>query len=89
VGVIFSAPVQTDPGAHPASFIMGTGSIPGVKRQGRGVNHPPPSSAEFKERVRPYLYSLSEPPWQVIGELYLQKVLNSQTGSEGMVIMFI
>jgi hypothetical protein len=32
--------------------------IPGVKRPGRGVNHPPPSSAEVKERVELYLYSL-------------------------------
>jgi hypothetical protein len=27
----FSAPVQTGPGAHPASCTMGTGSFPGVK----------------------------------------------------------
>jgi hypothetical protein len=26
-------------------------SFPGVKRPGRGVDHPPPSSAEVKERV--------------------------------------
>jgi len=32
----FSAPVQTGPGAHPASCKMGTGSFPGVK-SGRGV----------------------------------------------------
>ena len=32
-------------------------SFPGVKRPGRGVNHPPPSSAEVKERVETYLYS--------------------------------
>jgi hypothetical protein len=32
----FSAPVQTDPGAHPASCTMGNGSFPGVK-SGRGV----------------------------------------------------
>jgi len=37
----FSAPVQTGPGAHPSSYIMGTGSFPGVKRPGRGVDHPP------------------------------------------------
>jgi hypothetical protein len=36
VGARFSAPVQTDPGAHPASCTMGTGSFPGVKN-GRGV----------------------------------------------------
>ena len=46
-----SAPVQTGPGAHSASYIMGTGSFPGVKRTGRGVNDPPPPSAEVKERV--------------------------------------
>jgi hypothetical protein len=28
---------------------MGTGSIPGVKRPGRGADHPPPSSAEVKK----------------------------------------
>jgi hypothetical protein len=35
-GARFSAPVQTGPGAHPASCKMGTGSFPGVK-YGRGV----------------------------------------------------
>jgi len=33
-GAIFSAPVQTGPGAHPASCTMDTGSFPGVKRGG-------------------------------------------------------
>jgi hypothetical protein len=32
----FSAPVQTGPGAHPASCTMGTASFPGVK-SGQGV----------------------------------------------------
>ena len=35
-GARFSAPVQTGPGAHPASCTMGTGYFPGVK-SGRGV----------------------------------------------------
>jgi len=39
VGARFSAPVQTGPGAHPSSYTMGTGSFPGVKRPGRGVDH--------------------------------------------------
>ena len=38
----FFAPVQTIPGAHPASYTMGTGSFPGVKRPGRGIDHLPP-----------------------------------------------
>jgi len=58
-GARFSAPVQTSPGAHPASYIMGSGSFPGVKRAGRGVDHPPQSKTEVKERVEVYLYSTS------------------------------
>jgi hypothetical protein len=34
VGVIFSGPVQTRPGAHSAFYAMSTGSFPGVKRPG-------------------------------------------------------
>ena len=63
VGVRFSAPVQTGPGAHPASYTMGTGSLPGAKRPGRGVDHPPPSSAEVEGRVELYIYSPSGPSW--------------------------
>jgi hypothetical protein len=40
--------------------------IPGVKRPGRGVEHPPPSSAEVKERVEHYLYSPSGTSWPVL-----------------------
>jgi hypothetical protein len=72
VGARFSSSVQTDPGAHPVFYIMGAGSFPGVKRQWRGVNHLPPSSAEVKERVRLYLYSPCEPSGPVLGwPLYL------------------
>ena len=56
-GARFSASVQTGPGHHPASYTMGTESFPVVKRPGPGVDHPPPSSAEIKERVELYLYS--------------------------------
>jgi len=42
-------------------------SFPGLKRPGRGVDHPPPSSAEVKEGVRLYLYSPFWPSWPVIG----------------------
>ena len=54
MAAIFSAPVQTGPGAHPSSYTIGTGSFPGVKRPGRGVDHPPPSSIEVNERVELY-----------------------------------
>jgi len=47
----FSAPVQTGPGAHRASYTMGKGSIRGVKRLGRGVHHPPQPSVEVEERT--------------------------------------
>jgi len=46
---------------------MGTGSFPGIKRPGRGVDHPPPSAAEVNERVELYLYSKFEPSWPVTG----------------------
>jgi hypothetical protein len=71
MGARFSAPVQTGSGTHPASCTMGTVSFPEVKRSWRGVDHPPPSSAEVKERVELYLYSplgLHERLW---GELHL------------------
>ena len=29
--------------------------FPGIKRPGRGVNHPPPTRAKLKEKVEPYL----------------------------------
>ena len=63
----FSAHVQTGPWAHSASYTMGTGSFSGVKWPGRGVDHPPPSSAEFKERVNLYMYSPSGPSWPILG----------------------
>jgi hypothetical protein len=67
LGVRFSAPVHTGPGAHPASYTMGTRSFPEVKRLKHGIDHPPPSSAEVKERVQLYAYSPSGPSWPVLG----------------------
>jgi hypothetical protein len=57
VEVRFSAPCQTGPGTHPSSNTVGSAYFPGVKRPGRGSDHPSPSSAEVKERVGLYLYS--------------------------------
>jgi len=48
-------PVQTGPGAHPASCIMGTGFFPGVNC-GRGVTlttHPFLVSRSWKSRAIP------------------------------------
>jgi hypothetical protein len=44
---------------------MGIGSFLGVKQLERGVDHPPPSSGEVKERVKLYSYSMSGPSWPV------------------------
>ena len=48
---------------------MGTGSFPGLKRPGRGADHPPlpPSKCRGHERVELYLYSPSGLSWPVIG----------------------
>jgi hypothetical protein len=66
-GARFSAPIQTSPVAHPASYTKGIGTFPGVKQPGHGVDHPPPSSTEVKERVELFLYSPSVPSWPVLG----------------------
>jgi hypothetical protein len=47
--VRFSTPVQTGPGAHPASYTMGIGSFPGVMQPGRGDDHPPYLALRLKE----------------------------------------
>ena len=71
MGVRFSSPVQTGRGAHPASCTMGTGSYPGVKRPGRGVDHPPHLAPRLKKE-----YSFTSTPplglrGLIQGELYL------------------
>jgi hypothetical protein len=61
---------------HPSRPVLGPTQppvqwVPGhsrwVKRPGRGVDHPPPSSAEVKERVELYIYSPSGLSWSVLG----------------------
>ena len=64
------SPVQTGPGVHPACCAVGTGSFPGVKRPGRGADHPLPSKCRGQERVGLYLYSPSGPSWPVIGRTF-------------------
>ena len=65
-------PVQTGPGAHPASYKMGTRSFPGVK-YGRGVlltTHPLLVPRSWKSRAipLPILWATTRP---VTGTLYL------------------
>jgi hypothetical protein len=67
VGARFSASIHTGPGSHPASYTMGTGFFPGVKRPGRDFDHPPTSSADIKERVELYIYSTSGSVFPVLG----------------------
>ena len=50
-------------------------SFPGVKRPGRGVNHPPSSTSEVKERVELYLYSPCGPSWPVLRRTLLLLLL--------------
>jgi hypothetical protein len=61
-GATFYAPVQTGPGAYPALYTLGTGSFPGVKWPGRGVDNLPLPSAEVKE----WSYT-STPPMRLRG----------------------
>ena len=44
---------------------MGTGSFPAVKRPGRDVDHPPPSSAKVKGKVNLYILP---PPLDLNGQ---------------------
>jgi hypothetical protein len=57
VGARFSAPVQTGPGAHPASCTMGTRSFPGGRKQrGRDADPSPLLVPRSKNRVELYFY---------------------------------
>jgi hypothetical protein len=78
-GAIFSAPVQTGPGAYPASYTMGTGSLLGVKGRSAVLNtHPDLAPRLRKSRAIPAL-----PPLGLRGLLqgdlclclYLQNVI--------------
>ena len=46
------------------------GSFPGVKRPGRGADHPPLPKRRGHESVELYLYSPSGPSWPVIGRKF-------------------
>ena len=60
----FPHPSRPSLGSTQPPIQMGTGSLsPGVKRPGRGVDHPPHLAPKFKERVELYFYSTSGPSW--------------------------
>ena len=63
----FSHPSRPPLGTIQTSIKWVRVSFPGLKRPGRGVNHPPSSSAEIKERVELQLYSPFEPSWPLPG----------------------
>ena len=48
-------PVQTGPETQPASCTLGPESFPGVKRPGRGADHPPSSCAVTANGLELYL----------------------------------
>jgi hypothetical protein len=51
----YPAPVRTGRGAHQAPYTMGNGSLPGVKRPGRGVDHPHHLAPRLKSSAIPLL----------------------------------
>jgi hypothetical protein len=77
-GARFSAPVQTGPEIHPASYKTGTGSWPRVKRPGRGADHPPPTSAEVTNGLEVYfrLTSVPEEGWPLPLQVYIWVIHN-------------
>jgi hypothetical protein len=63
----FPYPSRPAPGPTQSPTQWVWGLFPGLKRPGRGVGHPPPSSAQVKERVELYLLSTYGPSWPVLG----------------------
>jgi len=68
--VRFSTPLQTGPGTHPASYIVGARSFPLVKRPGHGINHTLPPGIEVKDRVELTQHS------QIYTFIYSNKPIN-------------
>ena len=82
VAARFSAPVQTGCGAHILLYIGYRVSFPGVKRLGRDVNHPTPSSAEVKERKKEQSCTCT-PPLGLHG-LFQGELLNVTSRAEAV-----
>ena len=67
----FSVHVEIGPGSHRASYAMGIGSFPGVKRSGRDADHPPHLVPKLKKM---YSYTTTPPLGHrglFYGELYI------------------
>ena len=62
----FSYPSRSAPGPTQSPIGGVLRQCPGGKRPRRGVDHPPPSSAEVKEGVELYFYSACRPSWPVM-----------------------
>ena len=79
-----SAPIQTGPGAYPASYTMGTGSFPEVKWPGHGVDHPPHLAPSLKKEQS---YT-STPPLGLRGlfqgELYFRRAVFIRVKGRGV-----
>ena len=91
----FSAPVQTGPGAHPASCTMGTGSFPGIKN-GRGVTvtpHPLLVPWSRKSRAIPLLPLWAIRPVQSLSACtrvhFTGMLVSPQPDHEGNKLMFL
>ena len=86
VGARFSAPVQTGPGAHPASCTMGTGFFPGVK-SGLGVTltpHPLLVPWSWKGRAIPLLPLWAVRPVQGVYFTFASKSLSNNVLLNGL-----
>jgi hypothetical protein len=84
VGVRYSVPVQTGPGAHLVPYKMGTG----IKRPRRGVNHPTPSSAEVKVRVELHLYTPSGPSRPLLWRTSLLRLTSTSLSNSNLNLCF-
>ena len=84
VGARFSAYLQTDSGANPASGTIGTGNPSGY-----GLGHPPQSSSEVKERAALYLYSPSGQSWPLLECTFLYLYNLEETCTSNWNIFFI
>ena len=67
VGERFSAPVYNGPGVRTASYTVGTGFFPGVKRPEHGVHHPPHLPQKLKKEYSYTSAPPSGPSWPVLG----------------------